>query len=56
MLFSCFSYSSMKLIDKTVTSAKVIIACFIHLHIVKIEETRKVTKITKNKKDVFLIE
>ena len=35
------------MIKRSVASAKVIIAFFIQLNIVKIRETRKVTKITK---------
>ena len=43
------------MIKRVVASAKVIIAFFTHLYIVKTRETRKVTKITKRKRISFLL-
>ena len=45
----------MKMIKRIVASAKVIIAFFIHLHIVKIRETRQVTKIIERRRMSFLL-
>ena len=44
------------MIKSIVASAKVNIAFFIHLHIVKTRDSRNVKNITKRKKNVFLIE
>ena len=50
----CLKKSSMKLIESISASEKVIIA-FIHLHTVKIRDTRKLTNITKRRKMSLLL-
>ena len=45
----------MKMINTIVAKAKVIIAFFIHLHIVKIREIRNVENFTKRRKVSFLV-
>ena len=49
MLIIIFFY---ELIRNIVANAKVIIAYFIHLHIVKIREIRKVKTVTKRRKSL----
>ena len=45
----------MTLIKSIVTSAKTIIAFFIHMHILKIKETKNMKNITKRRKMSFFL-
>ena len=50
-----FQYSSMKRNNRMMANANVMIACFIHLHIVRMSDVKKVRKSTNSRKTSLLL-